>query len=666
MRVRCWTKSFLLIIIALALGMIFALPAPTFTSAPQNGQKSVSQERVQQLYEEGRESFSRGDYATAAGKFEQALKLNPNSPELLSNLGVTYHMEGRFRDAVATLEKALQGNPRLLPSNLILGLDLVRLGKPDQAVEPLKAVLAQEPSNRDALFGLAGAYFALNRMDDAAHAYLRDVAIRPKDSAAWYGMGICFEHLAENSARQMSQEDAQSPYYHRLVGEFLLRQGTEIDAEQAFRQAMAGAHKSDALELHAALGFVLLRLGRFSQAQDEFDAELREHPGSLEAQLGLAALELNQGQAAKASKQLCAVYQADAGFLTTHLGFLAASLDSKAASSLTHAEPSNASASRCGGVLKSLQSELASPGAYAGEEQAFEAFRPASKSIPPAGSQIVAHARTAAGSGHYIECARALAATSLTSAPDRLLFARCACRAGRFLAAREAAREALQQEPHNAAARYWTAETAKKLAQAAFLRAMRLDPDSWQGHVLAGDLYRQRKQWDLARSNYLAAARLKPSSPAPYLGIATVDWQNGEFEKAQSALGETLARDPQNLQASFESGDILVRQRHFREAIPYLEKTQAGEPELLAAHADLGKCYAALGDVNRAIEELNHALPMDHAGDLHYLLYLEYKKQGRAGLARTALAESQKLRAVNLEMQQHRLNEALESAQSKR
>ncbi|HEX5482498.1 MAG TPA: tetratricopeptide repeat protein, partial [Terriglobia bacterium] len=572
--------------------------------------------------------------------------------------------EGRFRDAVATLEKALERNPRLLPSNLILGLDLVRLGEPGQALKPIEAVLAQEPSNHDALFGLAGAYFALNRMDDAAHAYLRDVAVRPKDTAAWYGMGVCFERLAENSARQMSQEDAQSPYYQRLVGEFLLRQGAELDAEQAFRQALAGAHKSGALELHAALGFVQLRLGRFSQAQNEFNVELREHPGSLEAQLGLAALELNQGQAAKASKQLCAVRHADPGFWMTHLGFLADSLDSKVAADLTRAEPSDASS--CGGVLKSLQSELASPGAQTGDEQAFETSPSSSKSTSAAVSASVARDRAAAASGHYTKCATALAAASLTSAPDRLLFARCACRAGRFLAAREAAREALRQGPHNAEALYWSSEASKKLAQAAFLRAMRLDPNSWQGRVLAGDIYRQRKQWDLARSNYLAAARLKPSSPAPYLGIATVDWQNGEFEKAQSALQETLARDPQNLQASFESGDILVRQRHFREAIPYLEKTVAGEPELLAAHADLGKCYAALGGANRAIEELNRALPMDRAGDLHYLLYVEYKRQGHMKLARTALTESQKLRAVNLEMQQHRLNEALESAQSKR
>ncbi|HEX5482200.1 MAG TPA: tetratricopeptide repeat protein, partial [Terriglobia bacterium] len=118
--------------ISLAFGVIFALSIPTPASAQQNHQKSASHERVQQLYEQARQSFSQGDYATAAGKFEQALKLNPDSPELLSNLGVAYHMEGRFRDAVATLEKALERNPRLLPSNLILGLDLVRLGEPGQ------------------------------------------------------------------------------------------------------------------------------------------------------------------------------------------------------------------------------------------------------------------------------------------------------------------------------------------------------------------------------------------------------------------------------------------------------------------------------------------------------------------------------------------------------
>jgi tetratricopeptide (TPR) repeat protein len=248
---------------------------------------------------------------------------------------------------------------------------------------------------------------------------------------------------------------------------------------------------------------------------------------------------------------------------------------------------------------------------------------------------------------------------------DALLLAQCACLSGRFLIALRAAHHALTIEPQNATALYWEAESAQRLARAAFEHAVTLEPHSWQGHILLGDIYRQRKQWELAISHYQEAARLKPSSPAPYLGIATVHWQNGEFPQAESELKQALRLDEANLQANFELGDIEVRRHQFQQAIPYLQKVIAGEPGLLAAHADLGKCFAALGQVKSAIQELRLALPTDQDGNLHYLLSLQYRREGQILLASQALTESQRLREEALHMQQNRLQQALEAAKRK-
>ena len=85
---------------------------------------------------------------------------------------------------------------------------------------------------------------------------------------------------------------------------------------------------------------------------------------------------------------------------------------------------------------------------------------------------------------------------------------------------------------------------------------------------------------------------------------------------------------------------------------------------MLAAHADLGKAYAAVGRDEEAVAEINRALPMDRYGDLHYQLSLVYKRQGKTALAQQALTESERLRAAELQTQQRRLQRALELTKS--
>jgi Flp pilus assembly protein TadD len=653
----------LLIVLASSL----AAPRAWVRLAGVDGQQtpnSSADARVQEFFDEGSRSFAKGDYADAARKFQQALAIEPDSPQLLSNLGITLHMEGQPEQAVRVLRQALARDPNLLPANLILGLDLVKLGKPEQAVAPLKNALARAPSNRDVQLGLASAYFALHQFSEAADLYREAVRLQPKDADAWYGMGICFEHLAENTARMMAHQAPDSPYYHRLIGEFLLREGNELDAAQAFRQALTASHGDDDLGLRAALGFTLARLGQSAESERDFDAELKLHPGSLQARMGLAAVGYLKGENEQAAEQLCEVYDIDPAFYESQLNLLASALGSTDVKSLFPHRQQDARHSHCAAAIELLQKELIAPETISTNRISFDLHPETSWQDRVAPAMLTA-AESARNSGHYTQCTDSLAGSSLSRVQDALLLAQCACLSGRFLVALRAAHHALTTEPQRAAALYWEAESAQRLAQAAFARAVTLDPHSWQGHILLGDIYRQRKQWKLAILNYQEAARLKPSSPAPYLGLATVHWQNGEFPQAESALKRTLALDATNLQANFELGDIQVRRHQFQQAISHLQKVIAGEPDLLAAHADLGKCFAALGQAKSATQELRLALPTDRDGNLHYLLSLQYKKEGQTALASQALTESQRLREEALRMQQTRLQQALEAAKRK-
>lgn len=540
-------------LLALLVGMALSISNNVIAGIASANQSPGPKDEVESFSRQAQSDFVKGDYAAAATKYERVLALRPNSPEALSNLGICYHFQGRTREAIATLEKALNLNPDLLPANLVLGIDLVKLLKPQMAIPPLRRVLRQDPTNRDALLALAGAYFGLEEYEKAAEAYQNEVGARPTDADAWYGMGLCFENIAEDTSRLLAKTGEASAYYHRLVGEFLTEQGSGIDAEEAFRRALALAPQG--MEgLHASLGFALLRLKEISQARSEFESELRRYPGSQEAKLGLAAVALEERDSATGAKHLCAVFETDPGYYISRLGFLIASLSETAQAKASESGGRFAPSESCSRAFKLLQQELHSPQSAGGPANFFERAARTPTHPPLAGAPTIEGARDANRQGRYHECAQRLQQTPTLKVEDTLLLARCACLSGSLLVGFEAARRIVRAEPQNVAALYWQAEAARNMARASFQRAVTLNPNSWQGQVLTGDLYRQRKQWDFAKSHYQEAARLKRDSPAPFLGLATIYWETGQNQEARAQLERGADAPARQLSGEFRTG----------------------------------------------------------------------------------------------------------------
>ncbi len=620
---------------------------------------SDAQKRVEELFKKAQIDVADGDYKRAAEEYERALRLQPNSAEALSNLGVAYHMLGRVPEAVNTLQGALSLNPDLIPANLLLGIDLVSLSRPDKAIAPLQRVLEHDPHNRDALLALASADFALHRFDQAAEIYQREVSLQPADVDAWYGLGLSFEHVAENTARRLSRVGKDSAYYQRLLGEFLTDQSLGVEAEEAFQRALSLAGE-DNEGLHAALGFLYLRLGDVYRADQEFGAEFRLHPGNPDPKLGVAASAIERKESMAALKNLCDVYQTDPGFFRARLSFLASVLSEGGQAWVLEKLSTTEVPAGCSEAAKLLREELTSPESFPGFEGAFEAFGPGATQAVPGNAHSSQATVEVNQSDPFAECVNGVERAASSSPMNEIPMARCAWLSGRFRAAFSFARAATAKEPDSVVANYWLAEAARRLAGAAFQKAVVLNPNAWQGHILLGDIYRQRKNWDLAVSHYQAAAQLKPTSPAPFLGLATLYWETGRFDRAEPQLQKALSLDPDGAQANFELGDIYAHRHLFEEAVPYLRKTIARNPDLLAAHADLGKSYAVLGETQPAIAELSRASPMDRTGEIYYQLYVLYRKEGQTALAQQALAKSESLRTLELQTRKHRFERAAE------
>jgi tetratricopeptide (TPR) repeat protein len=391
-----------------------------------------------------------GNYEQAILQYQAALQMRPGAPEVLNNLAVMYYEAGKYVEAFGTASQIWENHAELPSAALITGMAAVQCNQPKDAIAPLKKLLSSDPANRDALLGLASAYYALNELPEAIETYKSEIGYSPRDANAWYGLAICYERMAENASKMLSQVPGGAGYSKRLLAQYLQSAGNNRLAEEAFGEA-----------------------------------------------------EMN-----------------------------------------------------------------------------------------PA-----------------------------TSSPEAERQYRLAC------------------------------DLANQ-SRSAFEQFIRLAPDSWQASVFLGDVDRQHGNFPSALAHYQKAAKEQPKNPAPLLGLGTVYWELGDFDRAVSYLRETLQLNPQSSQAVFELANIAVRRHLYAEAVPLLKQYLSAQSNALAARADLGRAYLHLGQYENAATELTKAADADEEGDIHYQLSTALKKLGRTQEANAALKKSGEIREARLRRDQ--------------
>ena len=198
------------------------------------------------LFHEAAAYTQQGKYDQAIVKYRAALLIRPGAPEALNNLALMYYALARYSDAFETASKIWAGHPELRSAALIAGMAAVQCNRPKDALAPLQRLLESDASNRDALLALASAHLALNDFSEAARIYEREIGYSPADSMAWYGSAICYENMAENASKNLSQMPGGEAYSKRLLAEYLQSTGDAKLAREAFGESETMAAPSSA------------------------------------------------------------------------------------------------------------------------------------------------------------------------------------------------------------------------------------------------------------------------------------------------------------------------------------------------------------------------------------------------------------------------------------
>lgn len=123
--------------------------------------KVMEEAREYALLRRGRELLEEGDPAQAALVLERARLAQPGKGSILEELGRAYYSCGRYREAAAGFEEALEVDPANDYAHYCLGLCLLKMKRGTEAAGHFKLAWTLRPCEiyreKAARFGAAGA-----------------------------------------------------------------------------------------------------------------------------------------------------------------------------------------------------------------------------------------------------------------------------------------------------------------------------------------------------------------------------------------------------------------------------------------------------------------------------------------------------------------------------
>jgi tetratricopeptide (TPR) repeat protein len=454
--------------------------------------------------------------------------------------------------------------------------------------------------------------------------------------------------LAARLAYRGARLYRESAWGHRFLGDMLFQRNRWEDAAQEYRKALGIEPRQSGL--HTLLGEAYLHAGKLEESEAEFRFELQLDSRNELAWLGLANLQLAKGQASDALDSVGKVWEFSPEFLKLRPELPAIELAKQTAqasiSGLLGQPEGPARHFLLAGLYAATNESALSEREWKSFQSDFSKWQQASRATPQA------RANTDPCKAHlYSRCITSLQ-TATRSDSAQLLLGRTYFTLQEYDRAAGALAQVHGDTGVNAEASYWLERTYQALGAEAYARLEDSFPDSWRTHQLRAEDAALRQDLDGAIKEYRAALQSRPDEAELHEALGEFYLDNHSDGDAQGELEKAVALDPSRTKALYLLGRLYVQDRENEKAVRYLQRALQLQPNLNEASGLLGTAYVRMGQFADAIPRLEKAAALDHYGNVHYQLYLAYRKLGQAELAQKAFARSQDLRRSSLERDQ--------------
>jgi tetratricopeptide (TPR) repeat protein/serine/threonine protein kinase len=147
-------------------------------------------------------------------------------------------------------------------------------------------------------------------------------------------------------------------------------------------------------------------------------------------------------------------------------------------------------------------------------------------------------------------------------------------------------------------------------AEAAFRKAVAINPMRWKAHFNLGLALFQQGKWPDAEASYKKVIELQPNDPFTYFCLAKCFLMQEKFADAEAAYRKATALKPDDAAAWIDLGLLVGSQEKFPEAEAAFRKVIQLAPRAAEGHHFLGKTLLDQGKPSEALPAIRKALEL--------------------------------------------------------
>jgi len=208
------------------------------------------------------------------------------------------HQAGQFHEASVLYERVLKFAPKNAEALHLSGLIAHQQGSVDKAIKRIKHAVRLRPSSTTFLTNLCAVLMASNRREEAKKYHKKIVALNPVNHEAWFGLGNIHQQFAEFDEAIIAYKKVIQilPGHvgaHHNLGAAYHAQGKQIRAVKCFQAALK--RKPEFAQVHFSLANAYMVMGARDDAIQSLQNAIIKKPDYLEARYNLANLYKDMG-----------------------------------------------------------------------------------------------------------------------------------------------------------------------------------------------------------------------------------------------------------------------------------------------------------------------------------------------------------------------------------
>jgi len=556
---------------------------------------SGPEEKKAKFYNKGKALYEKGDYVKAKLEFKNAIQIDPKYTDSHYMLGVIALKTGDPAGAYKKFSKVVELDPQHWDAQIHLGKFLLAAGEMKEAMEKADLVLKEQAGHEDALL-LKTSVLLKKKDTDGAQRFLESVIGR----------------------------DLRKPEGYLLLSSLYAQKGEARNVEKILLEGIQSNNKAAALYL-ALADFYLI--GKQPERAENLMLKVIEiEPDIGKHRLALAGIYWKSGKEQQAVDTLNV--------------FMAAN-PKKEERWIQAADFYNAR-NKPGISEQLLKEGIQKNGRSFSLRFALSAF-------------YLSQGRPDQSVSVLLEC---LGLEKNPANPDiiqtKISLARFYLAKQEIEKAKKYVDEVLKESPKNIGANYLagTIYLGKKdgvQAISSFRTVVNEKPEFIPGYIGLSEAHAINNEMNLAFDLLQKALKMQPDSRDLIRAIARLHMMKKDYAKAESSYRSILDKNPDDLEARADLGDLMLSTGGFRQAEAEYSKIKRRAPKHPMAYIRLGALYIAQQQWEKAIRELDYAVRIQPdvwvtSNDLATLLS-EYG-QGKNDLDR-ALALAEKAKSLN-------------------